>query len=370
MATANMGMTLPTVGVTSDAIGEGNVVNNFSILDVHDHSSGKGAQVPSAGLNINADLSFAGFRPFNLGSATFVNQTGAISTTNKPCFYVLNGEAHFIDNSGNDVALTAAGSVAGAIGSISGLSAPASAAFSVNTFSWKSAATTYAKMAFADIQLFQASAGVTNGITLKSPNSLAASYTVTLPGAAPGSTQYLNMDSGGTIATATADTIAAGMTATGANAIAAAMTSTGANAIASTMTTTGADAILTDSTFPTETSSAITAASNFTTGYLSYGTAAISTTGTYRIEAQGGISMNGGGSQATYKLTSVNLGDLTGSFTMANNATGNIIVPFFIARAVVALTAGDTVDIKALAAGGSVSSFSGSLSKFTVIRLK
>lgn len=247
MATANMGMTLPVVGVTSDAVGEGYVVANFGILDVHDHSSGKGAQVVSAGININADLSFAGFRPFNLGSATFVNQTGAISTSNKPCFYVLNGEAHFIDNSGNDVALTASGSVAGATGSISGLIGGASASFSVNTFTWRTNGTTFAKMNNADITLYQASAGITNGITLKSPNSLAASYTVTLPGAAPGTTQYLNMDSGGTIATATADTIAAGMTATGANAIRAVSTratgtSVAAGGVAVSASATGASA--------------------------------------------------------------------------------------------------------------------------------
>ena len=65
MATAAMGLTLPVVGVTPGATAGTNIVDNFNIIDVHDHSSGKGVQVPAAGLNINAALSFGNQKAFN-----------------------------------------------------------------------------------------------------------------------------------------------------------------------------------------------------------------------------------------------------------------------------------------------------------------
>ena len=208
MATANMGLSLSSPGVTNDLTAAQNIETNWPILDVHDHSSGKGSQVVSAGININANLSFAGYKPYNLLCAQFNSQTSSLSTaTNKPCVYVLNGELRFIDSSSNDVQITNSGNVAGTSGSIGGLSSPASAQFSTNTFLWKSAATTYAKMASGDLQIYEASAAISNFITLKSPAALAASYTITLPTAVPGSTQYVAMSSSGALSTVTSNTI-------------------------------------------------------------------------------------------------------------------------------------------------------------------
>jgi|GEM_PF-2708003 len=246
MPTSLMGLTTSTPGVTNDLTAATSEQSNYQVIDIHDHSSMKGAQVPTAGLNINANLGFAGFKAFNFLAAQFSNQTSSLSAAeNKPCVYSLNGELRFIDNSGNDVLITNAGSVNSATGSISGLSSPVAAGFSSSTFTWQANAGTgiYAKMANADVSLYESLAGVTNAVTLKSPATLAASYSVTLPAAAPASTQYVTMATTGQLATASADSVGSAMTATGSNAIGSTMTATGSNAIGSVMTATGGNAI-------------------------------------------------------------------------------------------------------------------------------
>lgn len=227
MSTSLMNLTTSTPGVTNDLTAASNIESNWQVIDVHDHSSGKGTQVPTAGLNINAALNFSGNKAYNFLAAQFSNQTSSLSTaSNKPCTYVLNGELRFIDNSGNDVQITNAGSVAGATGSISGLTAPVAAGFAANTFSWQANSGTglYAKMSNADINLYEATAGITNAVTLKSYPSLAASYSVIFPSATPASTSYMTMSNTGQLATASADSIGQAMTSTGANAVSATRT--------------------------------------------------------------------------------------------------------------------------------------------------
>jgi len=241
-----MGLTTSTPGVTNDLTAATSEQSNYQVIDIHDHSSMKGAQVPTAGLNINANLGFAGFKAFNFLAAQFSNQDSPLSAAeNKPCVYSLNGELRFIDNSGNDVLITNAGSVNSATGSISGLSSPVAAGFSSSTFTWRANAGTgiYAKMANADVSLYESVANAGNAVTLKSPASLGVSYSVTFPIATPASTQYVTMATTGQLATASADSIGSAMTVTGVNAIASTMTATGGNTIANVRTRTyGAEA--------------------------------------------------------------------------------------------------------------------------------
>lgn len=216
-----MQMDLPTVGVDSGTVGNNKYVAAFNVIDSHDHTSTKGTQVPTAGININSALSFNSFSGTNFRSSNFASQ-GAVfsSSSDNRSVYVVGNELYFRDGAGNNVQLTSSGSVAGTSGSIGGLSSPAVASFSTNTFIWKSDATTFAKMRNADIELYPATAAASNAITLKSP-ALSGSYTLTLPSAVPGSNQFLQMDTSGNVTTVTADTIGTAMTSTGANAIAA-----------------------------------------------------------------------------------------------------------------------------------------------------
>lgn len=203
-----MGMTLPTVGVTSGSDGNNQYIAAFNVIDSHDHTSGKGTQVPSGGLNINADLSFNSHSQTNVRNTKFSTQGVAFSSSSDNySVYVVGNELYFRDGAGNNVAITSSGSVAGSSGSIGGLSSPASASFSSPTFIWKSDATTFAKMRHADIELYHTTAGATTAITLKASTSLAASYTMTLPLAVPGSTQYMSMDNTGALSTVSANTL-------------------------------------------------------------------------------------------------------------------------------------------------------------------
>lgn len=219
-----MNMDLPVVGVDSGTTGNNKYITAFNVIDSHDHTSGKGTQVPAAGININSSLSFSSFSATSLRSTNFTSQGGTFSSaSDNRSAYVVGNELYFRDGAGNNVQLTNGGSVAGASGSIGGLSSPASAAFSTNIFIWKSDSTTFAKMRHSDLELYPFSAGASSAITLKAP-SLAGSYTITFPTAVPGSNQYLQMDNSGTLSTVSADSIGSAMTSTGANAIAAART--------------------------------------------------------------------------------------------------------------------------------------------------
>lgn len=65
MSTPNMNLTLPFIG--GDFNNWGSELNgDLSAIDLHDHTTGKGVKVPTAGLNINADLSFNGFSAISL----------------------------------------------------------------------------------------------------------------------------------------------------------------------------------------------------------------------------------------------------------------------------------------------------------------
>jgi hypothetical protein len=220
MATAAMGLTLPQVGVTTGAVAAQDIVDNFNIIDVHDHSSGKGSQVVAAGININAALSFGNQKAYNLLCTQFTSQSSSpTGAGDRPNVHVLNGDLYYVNSSGTAVQITNAGSIAGTSGSIGGLSSPASAQFATNAFTWKATATEYAKMEFSEISLYPFTSSPSTFLTLKVSNSV-TSYTITFPDAAPASTVPLTMTSGGVIATTTNDAIGQGMTSTGANAIA------------------------------------------------------------------------------------------------------------------------------------------------------
>ena len=78
----NMGLTLPQPGSTTGGSPTytyaTEITADLSIIDTHNHTSGNGVLVPTAGLNINADLNF------NSHSATGVNNVtaaGAVTIT-------------------------------------------------------------------------------------------------------------------------------------------------------------------------------------------------------------------------------------------------------------------------------------------------
>lgn len=56
--TSNMGLTLPDVSVTLGPTWASQINSDLTLLDQHNHTSGFGVQIPTAGLNIDGDLGF------------------------------------------------------------------------------------------------------------------------------------------------------------------------------------------------------------------------------------------------------------------------------------------------------------------------
>lgn len=200
--TPNMGLTLPTPSVTAGPLYAQEEVTAFTTIDAHTHSPGSGVQIGAAGLNIQGDV------PFNSNNVNSVRGLRLISQGSLPTLpldlrmiYSYNGELYYQDASGNNVQMTNAGSVAGATGTITGLSSPASASYSAGRFTFNQAASKPGRLSISDINLYEYNNASANAITIKSPASLAAPYTLTLLSAPPGSTSVLTSDSSGNMGT-------------------------------------------------------------------------------------------------------------------------------------------------------------------------
>lgn len=120
--TPNMNLVLPDVSITAGPQWATLLNAAYALIDSHDHSSGKGALVTPAGLNISSDLTFAQNNATNLRTVRlFPNGSFSPVSTDKTCLYANGGELYYIDAAGNNVQLTLNGSV-DVSGSITALS--------------------------------------------------------------------------------------------------------------------------------------------------------------------------------------------------------------------------------------------------------
>lgn len=188
-----MGLVYATPGDTSDTWGV--VLNTLlNLVENHDHSSGKGVQIPSSGLGVDADVSWATNAITSLLAIEFaeVAATAVTSYSNALFANSADGNLYWRNASGVDVQITAGNTLdVSIVGGIGGDYSSVSALLSYNDASknyWlqqEGGPRPWAGLQTGDIQLFQKAASITNAITLKSPNSLAASYAITLPAAVP-----------------------------------------------------------------------------------------------------------------------------------------------------------------------------------------
>lgn len=195
---ANMGLPIPSVGIDGGPDYASNVNAALTLIDSHNHSAGSGVQITPAGININADLTFAGFNLTNARSIRLgIQSTTLVGADDLNCLNDVNGDLYFNDGAGNKVRITQSGGVVGSPGSISGLASPASATYVAlnSTFVWQSAASTPANMDAASYILRNLTAS-SKGLTLNPPNAMASNYSITLP-ALPGVTSFLSMDASG-----------------------------------------------------------------------------------------------------------------------------------------------------------------------------
>ncbi len=173
----------------------------FTLVDAHDHTPGKGVLVPTAGLNINADLPFSSYNATQLRSTRFSDQPSTLAGANDlRCVYSSGGNLWFNNASGTPVQITSGGGIAGTPGSISGLVVPAAVTYMPASakFAFTSNVNTSASIDGGPLTIRQNAASAA-GITLQSPNGLAAPYSVTLPAALPAAQSLVTLDNLGVL---------------------------------------------------------------------------------------------------------------------------------------------------------------------------
>lgn len=112
MATTFMNLALPVPTVTLGPAWANQLNAALELVDSHDHSSGKGVKVKSAGIDINAGLAFNNNSALSLRSAAFQAQTSALSgSSNANSIHSVNGNLFFTNGSGTAIQLTSGGAV-------------------------------------------------------------------------------------------------------------------------------------------------------------------------------------------------------------------------------------------------------------------
>lgn len=197
----NMNLPVPVVGEDPGPDYATNVNSSFGILDGHNHSLGSGVQITPSGLNINTDLSILSNNLTVVRSVRFTAQGSPLALgTDLGCVYESGVDLWYNDGNGNQIRITQSGGLAGTPGSISGLTAPASASYvaASSTFIFQSNVNTPANIDVGSVILRQVTTSP-NGITLSSPTSLAANYTLTFPAGLPSSPTVLSSDASGNL---------------------------------------------------------------------------------------------------------------------------------------------------------------------------
>lgn len=210
---------IPTVGVT-----EGEEFATLVNAALAEMRTTLNAKVTPAGIDMNADLSMRSGSTYygvkDLHRLSLQQQATNLAAATYPAALYASaaGDLYFNDASGNQIALTSGGTIAGSVGSITG-SGYGTSGVELN---WDSGASDYhfysAAATYADINIgaLQLSDGSANQIRVEAP-SIAADYTLTLPTAVPASTSLVQMSSGGALSTTRApsiDTLTVGSTST------------------------------------------------------------------------------------------------------------------------------------------------------------
>ena len=201
--TSNMGLSQPLPG--SSGPEWANELNaNATLIDEHDHSSGKGVAITPSGININTDFTTNSNKVIDVKSVKFVSQAASLVGTNALDVYIKNGDL-FYANGLTDVQITNGGSVAGANGTITGLASPASASFAGQQFSFFYDAGTYADLRARDVILSTNGGG---GFTIKLTHTATSSYVMSLPPAPPSTnSQMMTMATSGQVSASTSPTL-------------------------------------------------------------------------------------------------------------------------------------------------------------------
>lgn len=193
--TPNMNLPNPVPGIDLGPDYANNQFNAINIIDVHNHTSGNGIQIPTAGININANFPINNFQITNAQAITFTAQTSLATLFS---VYCVGNDLYYNDGASNVIQLTSGGAVNATSSGIS--SGSASAAFSSSVLVVNAAANTPANIQVASILLGNNLAN-SKFLTLSPPGAMASNYSLVLP-SVPGSLSFVTLDTSGNLGTA------------------------------------------------------------------------------------------------------------------------------------------------------------------------
>lgn len=191
----------------------------FTTIDQHTHVPGQGLPVPTAGLNINADLPINNYNITSQRSSKFTSQATPLAlVTDINCLSVVNGELFYNDLNGTAVQITLNGAVDTSFsGTIVGMGATtASAVYTSfnNTFSFYSNTNTPANLLIGPISISRNTTS-TPTITITPSILQVSNYSITLPPALPTESAFLTYDSAGTSTVVYTDSVTTAFVNTG-----------------------------------------------------------------------------------------------------------------------------------------------------------
>lgn len=195
---------LPALG-GDEGVWDDKINAALGLIDAHDHTTDKGTRVPSAGLNINANLSFGGFSLTSIGSVDFTAVAALASGTKRIFVSSSDNELYWRTNAGTNVKLTSGSSintslVGGIVGDYSSVGAEVAYEDSTDSYTFKQQGTKpWARMRSGEVRIYETGTTETVYIGIATPAALGGTYTLTLPTALPGSTSLLQVTSGGTV---------------------------------------------------------------------------------------------------------------------------------------------------------------------------
>lgn len=201
-----IGVVLPVVGGTSDALGEQTILDFLNAVNLV-----LAAKVTPAGIDINGDLSFVSgvtaYGAVDLLKASFTNQASALAAGANPvALYTVgsNGDLYFNNAIGNQIQVTS-----GAAVNVSSTGGVTGAGYGVGgvEVNWDSVNTKYRLRSgagindFADAELgsLRLNDGSGNFLTINPSGSMASDYAVTFPAALPGAQSIMHVNAAGTI---------------------------------------------------------------------------------------------------------------------------------------------------------------------------
>lgn len=202
----NMSLITPTLGGDSGTWDD-KINACFGLIDAHDHTSGKGVQVPVSGLNINADFAMAGNAVTGLGSIAF-NAVTALAAGSKRLFVSsADNELYWRTNAGTNVKLTSGTSinttlVGGIVGDYSAVGAEVAFDDANKRYTFKdqsSPSKKWARLASGPVRIFEYNTTESVYVEHAVAAALAASYSVTWAAALPAGQVAVQIDNTGAV---------------------------------------------------------------------------------------------------------------------------------------------------------------------------